>query len=188
MSYQYWIYIATGLFGIGIALGLLIPVATADLFGEELTVLEELAAVLGPFQITTAAFIFVKNVSALLVSFVFSPFLCLPPALALSVNGWLLSFVSVAVVQEESIGLLLAGILPHGIIEIPALIIGEAAANISSECRKRHPQIPWVDIIGMRNRLIHAYFDVDLDILWNTATTKLEPLIKELNKIILRSK
>lgn len=67
-------------------------------------------------------------------------------------------------------------------------IIGEAAANISSECRERHPQIPWVDIIGMRNRLIHAYFDVDLDILWNTATTKLEPLIEELDKIILRSK
>ena len=48
-------------------------------------------------------------------------------------------------------------------------IIGEAAASI----------------IGMRNSLAHAYFDVDLDILWNTATTKLEPLIKQLDKIIL---
>ena len=50
-------------------------------------------------------------------------------------------------------------------------IIGEAEANVSSECRERHPQIPWADIIGMRNRLVHAYFDIDLDILWNTATT-----------------
>jgi len=128
MSYKWWIYIATGLFGIGMVLGLLIPVGVADLLGEEMTALKELAAILGPFQVTTATFIFIKNVTALLVSFVFSPILCLPPILALTVNGWLLSFVSVAVVQEESLGLLLAGILPHGIIEIPALIIGEAAA------------------------------------------------------------
>lgn len=63
-------------------------------------------------------------------------------------------------------------------------IIGEAAANVSSDCRNKYPQIPWVDIIGMRNRLVHAYFDIDLDILWNTATTKLEPLIEQLDIII----
>ena len=43
-------------------------------------------------------------------------------------------------------------------------IIGEAAANVSSDCRERYPQIPWANIIGMRNRLVHAYFDIDLDI------------------------
>ncbi len=64
-------------------------------------------------------------------------------------------------------------------------IIGEAAANVSSDCRERYPQIPWANIIGMRNRLVHAYFDVDLDILWNTATTKLTPLIEQLEEIIL---
>jgi stage II sporulation protein M len=48
--------------------------------------------------------------------------------LALTVNGWLISFISVAVVQEESLGILLAGLLPHGIFELPALIMGEAAA------------------------------------------------------------
>ena len=58
----------------------------------------------------------------------FSPILCLVPILALTVNGWLISFISVAVVQEESLGLLLAGLLPHGIFELPALIMGEAAA------------------------------------------------------------
>ena len=128
MRYRHWIYIATGLFGIGMALGLLIPVNAAQIFDEELAALRELAEILGPFKITTALFIFLKNVSALLTSFIFSPILCLPPILALTVNGWLLSFVSVSVVQEESLGLLLAGILPHGIIELPALIIGEAAA------------------------------------------------------------
>ena len=64
-------------------------------------------------------------------------------------------------------------------------IIGEAAANVSSECREKYPQIPWANIIGMRNRLVHAYFDIDLDILWNTATTKLEPLIEQLEEVIL---
>ncbi|MEA5534283.1 DUF86 domain-containing protein [Crocosphaera sp. XPORK-15E] len=63
-------------------------------------------------------------------------------------------------------------------------IIGEAAVNVSVDCQQKHPQIPWSDIIGMRNRLVHAYFAVDLDILWNTVTLKLDPLIEELEKII----
>ena len=128
MSYKRWIFVAIGLFGVGIASGLTTPVSTAELFSENLAAIEELAAFFVPFQITTAIFIFLKNVSALLISFVFSPILCLVPILALTVNGWLISFISVAVVQEESLGVLLAGLLPHGIFELPALIMGEAAA------------------------------------------------------------
>ena len=63
-------------------------------------------------------------------------------------------------------------------------IIGEAAVQLSPDCRARHPQLPWKNIIGMRNRLIHAYHDVDLDILWDTITLALPPLIVELNIII----
>ena len=48
-------------------------------------------------------------------------------------------------------------------------IIGEAAIKLSKECRADLPQIPWAKIISMRNRLIHAYFDINLDILWKTA-------------------
>jgi len=128
MSYKRWIFVAVCLFGIGIVLGLAMPVDIADLLASDLTALEELAAIFEPFQISTAIFIFVKNVSALMVSFVFSPILCLTPILALTVNGWLLSFISAAVVQQESLGLLLAALLPHGIFELPALIMGEAAA------------------------------------------------------------
>lgn len=128
MSYKKWIFIAVGLFAIGIALGLAIPTNIAGLLTEDLAAIEALASILGPFQVTTALIIFLKNVSALLISFLFSPLLCLVPILALTVNGWLLSFVSVIVVQQESLGLLLAGLLPHGIFELPALIIGEAAA------------------------------------------------------------
>lgn len=132
MKYKWWIYIAIGLFGtgfvIGLTLALIMPFSIPALLSEDLAVIRELAAALGPFKITTAIFIFLKNVSALLFSFIFSPILCLVPILALTVNGGLISFVSVLVVQEESLGLLLTGLLPHGVFELPALIIGEAAA------------------------------------------------------------
>jgi len=132
MRYKLWVLIAVGLFVVGIVAGLVIsatmPAGIVGLFSEELSALEELGTIFSPFQATTAIFIFLKNVSALLFSFIFSPILCLLPVLALVLNGSLLSFISVIVVQEESLGFILAGLLPHGIFEIPALIIGEAAA------------------------------------------------------------
>ena len=128
MSYRGWILVAVGLFAIGIALGLAMPDDAVDLFAGDLAALEELSKILGPFEFSTAVFIFLKNVSALLFSFIFSPLLCLVPVIALIANGGLLSFVSVIVIEQESVGLLLAGLLPHGIFELPALIIGEAAA------------------------------------------------------------
>lgn len=63
-------------------------------------------------------------------------------------------------------------------------IIGEAATKITKECRDDFSQIPWPNIIGMRNRLIHAYFDINLDILWKTVTEDLPTLIDDLEKII----
>ena len=128
MNYRRWILIAVCLFVVGMALGLAMPEVTTEVLDEELTALKELSKLLEPFKITTAIFIFFKNAIALLISFIFSPILCLMPVLALVVNGWLLSFISAAVIQEESLGLLLAGLIPHGIFELPALIMGEAAA------------------------------------------------------------
>ena len=55
-------------------------------------------------------------------------------------------------------------------------IIGEAASKVSTDGRAELPALPWSNITGMRNRLIHAYFDVDLDILWNTVTRALPSL------------
>lgn len=63
-------------------------------------------------------------------------------------------------------------------------IIGEAATRISNEYRAVTPQIPWRNLIGMRNRLIHAYFDINLDILWETVIDDLPPLITEIEKIV----
>lgn len=63
-------------------------------------------------------------------------------------------------------------------------IIGEAASHVSREAQAQYSQIPWVDIIGMRHRLIHAYYDVNLDILWNTIVQDLPPLIATLKRIV----
>lgn len=132
MRYRIWIFIAVFLFGIGLTLGftfgLAMPGDVADFLAEDLAALEQLGAILQPFQVTTAVFIFLKNASVLLLSFIFSPVLCLLPILALTVNGWLLAFISVIVVEEESLGVVLAGLLPHGVFELPAIIMGEAAA------------------------------------------------------------
>lgn len=47
-------------------------------------------------------------------------------------------------------------------------IIGEAAGDLSEEFRKKYPSIPWFDVYGMRNKLVHDYFGVDLDAVWST--------------------
>ncbi|MBI3740361.1 MAG: DUF86 domain-containing protein [Chloroflexi bacterium] len=63
-------------------------------------------------------------------------------------------------------------------------IIGEAASKISAAGEKECPNIPWADIIGMRNRLIHTYFDINLNILWKTVSEELQPLIDELEQLL----
>jgi len=128
MSYKRWSFIAIFLFAVGLVLGLATPPGIAGFMSEDITALEELGRILTPFSALTFIFIFIKNVSALVISFVLSPILCLAPILSLTVNGWLLAFISSAVAQEESLGFVLAGVLPHGIFELPAIIIGEAAA------------------------------------------------------------
>lgn len=59
-------------------------------------------------------------------------------------------------------------------------VVGEAAANVSDDGRAAMPEVPWRYVVGMRNRLVHAYFDVDTDILWTTVTVALPPLLAQL--------
>jgi uncharacterized protein with HEPN domain len=59
-------------------------------------------------------------------------------------------------------------------------IVGEAASKLSAEGRGQLPQVPWNSVTGMRNRLVHAYFDIDRDILWATVTQALPPLLEQL--------
>jgi uncharacterized protein with HEPN domain len=55
-------------------------------------------------------------------------------------------------------------------------IIGEAASKVSQESQDLLTNIPWRNIVGMRNRLVHAYFDINLDILWKTVVEGLPPI------------
>lgn len=63
-------------------------------------------------------------------------------------------------------------------------IIGEAAGKVSPQGRAESPELPWPSIIAMRNRLIHAYFDIDLDRVWETVTDDLPQLIAALKEIL----
>ncbi len=64
------------------------------------------------------------------------------------------------------------------------LIIGEAAKRVSEPTRNRLTTIPWSVINGMRNRLVHEYDGIDLDVVWDTAVKSLPRLILELKKVI----
>lgn len=59
-------------------------------------------------------------------------------------------------------------------------IVGEAAARLTDEGRASLPGIPWPAVVGMRNRIVHAYFDVDREIVWRTVDTELPALIAAL--------
>lgn len=63
-------------------------------------------------------------------------------------------------------------------------IVGEAAAKVSGEVRDQHPEIPWPQIVAIRNRLIHGYDFVDHDILWQTIREDLPSLIEQLKPIL----
>ena len=128
MSYKRWIFIAIFLFGIGLVFGLVTPTSSINLLSEDITALEEFIDILVPFEFLTVILILIKNALSLVLSFALSPIFCLIPILALVVNGWLLAFISAIIIQEESLGFVLAGLLPHGIFELPAFILGEAAA------------------------------------------------------------
>ncbi len=63
-------------------------------------------------------------------------------------------------------------------------VLGEAATQVSEGTRKLYPQIPWANITATRNRLIHGYFDVDLDIVWEIVSADLPVLTKSLQDIL----
>ncbi|MFC2044971.1 stage II sporulation protein M [Chloroflexota bacterium] len=174
MSYRWCFVITIYLFGVGLVLGLAVPTSVA-LFSEEIAVLRKMADFLGTLPRSSIfAFIFVKNVSALLLSLVLSPIFCLVPVVALVSNGWLIGVVSNAVIKEVSLGYLLAGLLPHGIFELPAFILGEAVAlslgsrvllallrkergNILIDLRKSSRYLALVLILLLLAAIIEAY-------------------------------
>jgi uncharacterized protein with HEPN domain len=63
-------------------------------------------------------------------------------------------------------------------------VIGEAASKLSADTRSATPSVPWWAIVAMRNRLIHAYFDIDRDILWKTVSEELPALLRLLRTLV----
>jgi uncharacterized protein with HEPN domain len=62
-------------------------------------------------------------------------------------------------------------------------IVGEAAAGISDDLKEAHPNLPWQQMTATRNRLIHGYFDVNLDVVWQTVQSDLPALIEQIKTI-----
>ncbi|OGF64840.1 hypothetical protein A2Z53_02505 [Candidatus Giovannonibacteria bacterium RIFCSPHIGHO2_02_42_15] len=63
-------------------------------------------------------------------------------------------------------------------------IIGEAVKNISPEIKKKHPEIPWKDMAGMRDILVHEYFGVIMDRVWDTAKNDIPKLKKQIKELL----
>jgi len=63
-------------------------------------------------------------------------------------------------------------------------IIGEAAHHVSDEFQERHPEIPWSEIIGMRNKIVHDYFEIDVSKIWDTAKNDIPQLKKVVSKLL----
>ena len=63
-------------------------------------------------------------------------------------------------------------------------VLGEAAARVSDDVRAEHPDIPWPQIVGLRNRLIHEYFRVQLDVVWSVVANELPSLIEQMEAIV----
>jgi uncharacterized protein with HEPN domain len=63
-------------------------------------------------------------------------------------------------------------------------MIGEAASKVTAETRDSFPGIPWSEIVGMRNRLIHVYFDINADIVWQTVIDDLPALEGKLQNLL----
>lgn len=66
----------------------------------------------------------------------------------------------------------------------PLEVIGEAARIISDEMKTEHPEIPWGEMIGMRNRLIHEYFNINLTTVWDTVHNDLPDLLQAIEPLV----
>ncbi|MCY4588803.1 MAG: DUF86 domain-containing protein [Bryobacterales bacterium] len=62
-------------------------------------------------------------------------------------------------------------------------IVGEAASRVSADTQEAHPEIPWPEIIGLRHRLVHAYFEVNLKRVWETVQRDIPYLVAQLEPL-----
>ena len=65
-------------------------------------------------------------------------------------------------------------------------IIGEAVKGVTDETRTAHPEVPWREMAGMRDRIIHDYFRVDLDVVWDVVSRDLPPLREKIGSLLAK--
>jgi len=65
-------------------------------------------------------------------------------------------------------------------------IIGEATKNLSVNIRKSHPKVPWKDLMGMRDKMIHHYFGINYEIVWTIAKEELAGLLPQIERILAK--
>jgi len=91
-------------------------------------------------------------------------------------------------IEEYSEGISLQEFLEIGIIQDGVVrqleIIGEATRNLSEELIDDHPEMPWSDIIGLRNRIAHAYYSIDQGVIWDIVKEDLPSLKREVARIL----
>jgi uncharacterized protein with HEPN domain len=92
--------------------------------------------------------------------------------------------VAIAHVEENDKESFLADVKSQDAVIRRFEIIGEAARRISDSFRSNHPELPWAEMIGMRNLLIHEYDDVDLHVVWRTVVHELPDLVRKIEAIL----
>jgi len=126
MSYPKWLLVSSLVLLSAIITGLIVP------FNLSLEDIAPLGEFLEDFDTLSSGAVFfiilVNNIIALVFSFCMAPIFGIVPLLAVALNGFVIGVVGALVIEQESLGFLAAGLLPHGIFEIPALIIGFSAA------------------------------------------------------------
>ena len=95
---------------------------------------------------------------------------------------------AIGLIEEYTKGMseneFLANSMAHDAVVRQIEIIGEAARNISDEFRDKHSNLPWGKMTGIRNKIIHEYFNINYAIVWDTVRDDLPSLKKSMKKII----
>lgn len=86
-----------------------------------------------------------------------------------------------AATTEE--GFLADEVLPAAVLH-HLTVLGEAINRLSPDLRGRHPEVPWQQIVAVRHRIVHAYFDLDWQILWNAAMEDIPQLREKVTRIL----
>jgi uncharacterized protein with HEPN domain len=72
----------------------------------------------------------------------------------------------------------------HAVACLELEIIGEAARTISEEFKKSHPEVPWAGMVGLRHRLVHEYFRLDLAVIWEAVQLDVPTLVRLIEPLV----